>query len=168
MPSAEMALVAKCCKMGDHILDLLGGEQGLTFERRGHACKTFDSVIRRHYRLRVEAARIDDAQPQLSLRPARSGSLEAGRKRALKAFFRVWPAVAEQAKPGLTVNDNGAPAFRVAVRSGERIRDRVPDDRIRTQLILGLGAIGGAASHHGCERDRIGQRAAPLSRTLRR
>ena len=59
-------LVSQRRQMGDHVLDLLGGQNRLSLERGRDARKTLDPVIGRHDRVRVEAAGIDNPQAQLA------------------------------------------------------------------------------------------------------
>src|SRR5262249_58546707 len=82
-------------------------------------------MIRRHDRGRVDPARIDDPQPKLALGPSRAGAPEIGREVALKSLFRKRPAVTQQAQTDLTVDDDRAATDRVALRTGQRLRNRI-------------------------------------------
>src|ERR1043165_6741676 len=84
-----------------HVLDLLRGQDGLAAIGRGHPCQTLGSMIRRHDRRRIDAARIDDAQAQMALRPSRAGPAQVGRDVALEALVGKRSAVTEQAEPDL-------------------------------------------------------------------
>src|SRR5262245_36924345 len=78
-----------------HILDLLGRQNGLAAPRRRDTHEPLRPMIRRHDRGGVDAARIDDAKPQLSFGQSRAHALEVGREIALKPLVRKRPAVAE-------------------------------------------------------------------------
>ena len=107
------SLVAQGREVGDHILDLLGSEKRLALEGRSHPGQPVDSVVGRHDRVRIEPARIDDAQAQLTFAPARAGSLQIGRQRPLKFFFRKRSAVAEETEAQLPIADEAARPGRV-------------------------------------------------------
>ena len=69
--------------------------------------------------------------------------------------------MAQETEPHLSINDDAAAAFRVALGSGQRSRDGVRDHRV------GAKAYG---PRTGCEtreqrrgRDRMHERAQPLS-----
>src|SRR5262249_43492839 len=53
-------------EIGNHVLDLLGRQHRFALERRCHAGKPFDAIIRRHDGVRLEPARVHDPQPQLT------------------------------------------------------------------------------------------------------
>ena len=59
--------------------------------------ESVDAIIRRHDGRGIEAAGIDQPQPQLARRPAAAGAGEIGREVALEPFLRKRPAVAENA-----------------------------------------------------------------------
>jgi hypothetical protein len=84
----------------------------------------------------------------------------------LELLLREGPAVAEEAKAHLPVNDDIASAFHVTLRAGQRLRDRIFHHGIGTQLLLGPRVIGETCGD-GRERNRIDECAAAVSRRLR-
>src|SRR5439155_23182434 len=152
--------------IGDDILDLFRAQHRLGLKRGGDPRETVDSIIGRHDRVGVELARIHEAQPQLTLRPACTSSFEVRGECALELLLREGPAVAEQAEPHLAVNDDTAAAFHIALRAGQRLGDGISDNRIGRQLLFGARAIRPACDRRG-ERDRRDARAMALSRKLR-
>ncbi len=60
---------------------------------------------------------------------------QAGREVALEALLGEWAGVAKQAG-ALALDHDGAAALRVARRAGQRLRDGVADDLVRTQRLL--------------------------------
>src|SRR5262249_37873839 len=118
--SSLFMLVAQSREIGDHVLDLLRRQYRLSLKGGSDAGETIDAVVGRHDRVRVEAARIDNPQPQLALRPARSGSRQVRRQCALELLLREGAGVAEKAEAHLSINDNAATAFRVAIGAGQR------------------------------------------------
>src|SRR5262245_36342286 len=160
------SLVRQGREVGDHVPDRLRGQHRLALKGRSHARETVDPVIGRHDRVRVEVACIHDPQPQLALRPARSGSLEVRRQCALELLLREGPAVAEEAEAHLPVNDDIAPAFHVPLRTSQRLGDGISNHGIGTQLLL-APRVTGEACDRGGERSCTDERAATLSRRLR-
>ena len=75
----------------------------------------------------IEAGRIHQPQPQLSLRPAAAGTGEVGRQIALELLFGKWAAMAEDASAGPLDHERAA-ARAVARRAGQRFRNGVADD----------------------------------------
>jgi hypothetical protein len=73
--------------------------------------------------------------------------------------------VAEQTQAHLPVNDDAAPAFRIALRTGERLGNGIANHYIGTKLLLRMGVDGEACNRRG-EHGRAGQRAGSLSRKL--
>jgi hypothetical protein len=84
----------------------------------------------------------------------------------LELLLREGPAVAEEAKAHLPVNDDIASTFHVALRTGQRLGDRISDHGIETQLLLGPRVIGETCDD-GRERNRVDECAAAVSRRLR-
>src|ERR1700722_8034017 len=56
-------LIAQRHQIGYHVLDLLGGEDGLALKRRRHPLEAIDPIIGRHDGVGLEPRRIDDPQP---------------------------------------------------------------------------------------------------------
>src|SRR3989442_952120 len=79
-------------------------------------------MIRRHDRHGIDAAGIDEPQPELGFRPALAGSREVGREIALEALLRKRPAVTEQAQTHLAVDNDRAATHRIALDASERVR----------------------------------------------
>ena len=74
-----MSLSPAKSQEGDHILDLLGGQDRLAAPGGADAGQPVDPIIGRHDRCRVEPGGVDEAQPQLPSdqrdpRPCRSGA----------------------------------------------------------------------------------------------
>src|SRR5262249_15010274 len=70
-------------------------------------------------------ARIDDAQPELPLRPPCARAAEVGREIALEALVGKRSAVAEQAEAHLATGDDRAAARGITLGAGERLPNRV-------------------------------------------
>ena len=84
----------------------------------------------------------------------------------MELLLREGPAVAEETKAHLPVNDDVAPAFHVPLRTGQRLGDGIANHGIGTKLLLGPRVIGEACDC-GRERGRTDECAATLSRRLR-
>src|SRR5689334_6788115 len=108
----------------NHVLDLFRGEDRLAAHLRRDARQALGAIVRRHDRLRIGARGIDEPLADLPLGQLRSASQVWG-EIALEALFRKRAAVAEQAKPDLPACDDRPPPDRIALRPGERVRDRV-------------------------------------------
>ena len=94
------------------------------------------------------------AQAQLTFAPARAGSLQIGRQRPLKFFFRKRSAVAEETEAQLPIADDGASALRIALFAGKRLRNCIVDDRVGPQALVGTGAAGEQRIHRDdCRRE---------------
>ena len=63
--------------------------------------------------------------------------LRSGASVPWKLLLREGPGMAQQAKPDLPIGHDRAAARRIALRAGQRGRDRVADDRIGAQALLG-------------------------------
>src|SRR5207244_13201689 len=63
--------------------------------------------------------------PQLALGEARAGALEVGRQIALETLLGKRSGVAEQAQPDSSIRHDGAAADGIALRFGERLRQRI-------------------------------------------
>jgi hypothetical protein len=70
-------------------------------------------MVRRHDALRIDALIIHQAEPKLPLTPTAAGTFQAWRQIALQRFLIEWPAMAQQAKTLLAINDDCAPAGRI-------------------------------------------------------
>jgi hypothetical protein len=73
--------------------------------------------------------------------------------------------VAEETKAHLPVNDNAAPAFRLAFRAGERLGNGIANHYIGTKSLLCL-RTGGIAGNHRGKCGRANERAVLLSQKL--
>ena len=94
---------------------------GLPAKRGRHARQTIDTIIGRHDRLRVEPAGIHDPQPQLALGPTRAPAPFRSGARCPGTAPPERARCGRAGKAHLPVSDNAAPAFRIAVRAGQRL-----------------------------------------------
>src|SRR5690349_13952568 len=86
-------------KIGNHILDLLGSEDGLALEIPGDPREAVHTIVGRHDRVRIETRRISQPQTKLIGRRARSCTREGRREVALEALLGNRRAMAQQAQP---------------------------------------------------------------------
>src|SRR5262249_59260084 len=96
--------------------------------------------------------------------PGGTGPLGVGGRRAVDLLLGEGPGGTGEAEPDLPVAHNRAAARGVARRARERGRDRVAQDRVRSQRLLRRGASRKTAG----EGDQACERTAPLSQKLRR
>src|SRR5688572_27728401 len=78
---------------GHHVLDLFCRQDGLAAERRRDPRQSLGSMIRRHDRRGIDAARVDDPQPELALGPAAARACEIRREVALESLLGKRSAV---------------------------------------------------------------------------
>ena len=78
-----------------------------------------------HDALRIDALIVHQPKPKLPLSPTAAGPFQAWRQIALQRFLREWSAMAQQAQTLLPINDDGAPAIRIASAARERLRHRI-------------------------------------------
>src|SRR5258708_37326345 len=110
-------------KISNHVLDLLGCQDGLAFEGLVDALQAGGPVIGRHDRVWIETRAVGDAQAKLARRPARAGAGEARRQGALEALLGNRAAVAQEAKADAAVGDDRPAAGPVAWPGGGRLGD---------------------------------------------
>src|SRR3954451_5877896 len=113
-------------QIGYDVLDLPGRQHRLAAIILRHAGQAVDPIIRRHDGSRIEAGGVNQPEPQLALRPAGAGALQARRQVALEALLRKRAGVAQQAR-ALAPDYDGAAALGIARRAGQRLRNGVAD-----------------------------------------
>src|SRR5258708_39192433 len=113
----------QCRQVSQHILDLLGRQDGLALEGLGDALQADGPVIGRHDRVWIETRAVGDAQAELADRPARAGARKAWRQSALEALLGNRAAVAQQAKADAAVGDDRPAAGCIARPDSERLGD---------------------------------------------
>src|SRR5262249_39731016 len=106
-----MVLIAQCRKISQDVFDLFSIEQRLTAECRRYAIQTSNAVVRRHDGLWIDTAGINYPQPQLTFVGARSDACQIRASCALKFLLWERSSMAQQTKPDLPLDHDGAPLF---------------------------------------------------------
>src|SRR6267142_2879851 len=86
--SSSITSVAQGHEERHHVLDLLRREHGFTAKRRGNPVESVTAIIGWHDGISVKYTWVDDPQPQLAFRVARSSARQIGPNGALEFLLR--------------------------------------------------------------------------------
>src|SRR5919106_4193409 len=121
-------------QIGDNILDLLCGEDGLIAITSQDTMQARHHIVGRHDRLRVESFRFDDAQAELPGRVALANTVQSRTDGAMKLALWQRHGMTDGAIAPLTVEHHASATLWVAGLVGQWRWNGAVDDLVINQI----------------------------------